>query len=47
MPYQIVVPEGSAPPLAPYSPGAKAGMRSTCPVRSRSTAPAISSVRTT
>ena len=25
MPYKIIVPEGSAPPLAPYSPGAKAG----------------------
>jgi aminoacrylate peracid reductase len=25
MPYQPVVPKGSAPPLAPYSPGAKAG----------------------
>ncbi|HEY7247878.1 MAG TPA: pyrimidine utilization protein C [Xanthobacteraceae bacterium] len=25
MPYQVVVPKGSAPPLAPYSPGAKAG----------------------
>jgi aminoacrylate peracid reductase len=25
MPYQIIVPEGSAPPLAQYSPGAKAG----------------------
>ncbi len=25
MPYQVVVPKGSAPPLAPYSPGTKAG----------------------
>jgi len=25
MPYQPIVPEGSPPPLAPYSPGAKAG----------------------
>jgi aminoacrylate peracid reductase len=25
MPYKVVVPKGSAPPLAPYSPGAKAG----------------------
>ena len=25
MPYEIVVPEGSAPPLAPYSPGVRAG----------------------
>jgi aminoacrylate peracid reductase len=25
MPYQPIVPKGSAPPLAPYSPGAKAG----------------------
>jgi aminoacrylate peracid reductase len=25
MPMQPIVPEGSAPPLAPYSPGAKAG----------------------
>lgn len=25
MPYQPVVPKGSPPPLAPYSPGAKAG----------------------
>lgn len=25
MPYQSIVPEGSAPPLAPYSPGARAG----------------------
>ena len=25
MPYKIIVPEGSAPPLAPYSPGAQAG----------------------
>ena len=25
MPFDIVVPEGSAPPLAPYSPGARAG----------------------
>ena len=25
MPYQVVVPKGSAPPLAPYSPGAKVG----------------------
>ena len=25
MPFQPVVPKGSAPPLAPYSPGAKAG----------------------
>jgi aminoacrylate peracid reductase len=25
MSYQVVVPEGSAPPLAPYSPGTKAG----------------------
>ena len=25
MPYKPVVPKGSAPPLAPYSPGAKAG----------------------
>ena len=25
MPYQVVVPKGSAPPLAPYSHGAKAG----------------------
>lgn len=25
MPYKTVVPEGSAPPLAPYSPGARAG----------------------
>ncbi len=25
MPYKIVVPEGSAPPLAPYSPGVRAG----------------------
>ncbi|UCE30794.1 MAG: pyrimidine utilization protein C [Burkholderiales bacterium] len=25
MPYQVVVPKGSAPPLAPYSPGARAG----------------------
>ena len=25
MPYTPVVPKGSAPPLAPYSPGAKAG----------------------
>jgi aminoacrylate peracid reductase len=25
MPYQVIVPKGSAPPLAPYSPGAKAG----------------------
>jgi aminoacrylate peracid reductase len=24
MPYQVIVPKGSAPPLAPYSPGAKA-----------------------
>jgi len=25
MPYEIVVPKGSAPPLAPYSPGTRAG----------------------
>ena len=25
MPYTPIVPKGSAPPLAPYSPGAKAG----------------------
>jgi aminoacrylate peracid reductase len=25
MSYQVIVPEGSAPPLAPYSPGTKAG----------------------
>ena len=25
MPYQVAVPKGSAPPLAPYSPGAKGG----------------------
>lgn len=25
MPYKIVVPEGSAPPLAPYSPGVRTG----------------------
>ena len=25
MPYDVIVPKGSAPPLAPYSPGAKAG----------------------
>ncbi|MYF06919.1 MAG: pyrimidine utilization protein C, partial [Rhodospirillaceae bacterium] len=25
MPYEIIVPEGSAPPLAPYSPGVRAG----------------------
>src|SRR6516164_1388904 len=25
MPYQVAVPKGSAPPLAPYSPGTKAG----------------------
>jgi aminoacrylate peracid reductase len=25
MPYEVIVPKGSAPPLAPYSPGAKAG----------------------
>ena len=25
MPYQPVIPKGSPPPLAPYSPGAKAG----------------------
>ncbi len=25
MPYEVVVPKGSAPPLAPYSPGARAG----------------------
>lgn len=25
MPFQVVVPKGSPPPLAPYSPGAKAG----------------------
>ena len=25
MPYKTVVPEGSAPPLAPYSPGVRAG----------------------
>ena len=25
MSYKVVVPKGSAPPLAPYSPGAKAG----------------------
>ena len=25
MPYEVVVPKGSAPPLAPYSPGTKAG----------------------
>ena len=25
MSYQVIVPKGSAPPLAPYSPGAKAG----------------------
>ncbi len=25
MPFQVVIPKGSAPPLAPYSPGAKAG----------------------
>jgi aminoacrylate peracid reductase len=25
MPYQVIVPKGSAPPLAPYSPGVKAG----------------------
>ena len=25
MPYKTIVPEGSAPPLAPYSPGARAG----------------------
>ncbi|HEX7054341.1 MAG TPA: Rid family hydrolase [Burkholderiales bacterium] len=25
MPYQPIVPKGSAPPLAPYSPGAKPG----------------------
>ena len=25
MSYQVVVPKGSAPPLAPYSPGTKAG----------------------
>ena len=25
MPYDVIVPKGSAPPLAPYSPGTKAG----------------------
>ena len=25
MPYKVIVPKGSAPPLAPYSPGIKAG----------------------
>lgn len=25
MPYEVVIPKGSAPPLAPYSPGSKAG----------------------
>jgi len=25
MPFKVIVPEGSPPPLAPYSPGAKAG----------------------
>lgn len=25
MPYEIIVPKGSAPPLAPYSPGTRAG----------------------
>ncbi len=25
MPFEVVVPQGSPPPLAPYSPGAKAG----------------------
>ena len=25
MSYQVIVPKGSAPPLAPYSPGVKAG----------------------
>jgi aminoacrylate peracid reductase len=25
MPYEVIVPKGSAPPLAPYSPGTKAG----------------------
>ncbi len=25
MPFEVIVPEGSPPPLAPYSPGAKAG----------------------
>ena len=25
MPYKVIVPEGSAPPLAPYSPGTRAG----------------------
>jgi aminoacrylate peracid reductase len=25
MPYKVIVPKGSAPPLAPYSPGTKAG----------------------
>jgi len=25
MPFDVIVPKGSAPPLAPYSPGAKAG----------------------
>jgi hypothetical protein len=24
MPYKVIVPKGSAPPLAPYSPGTKA-----------------------
>ena len=28
MSYQVIVPKGSAPPLAPYSPGTKAGKRS-------------------
>lgn len=25
MPYEVIIPEGSAPPLAPYSPGTRAG----------------------
>ena len=25
MPYDVIIPKGSAPPLAPYSPGTKAG----------------------
>ena len=25
MPYEVIIPKGSAPPLAPYSPGTKAG----------------------
>lgn len=25
MPFEVIVPKGSPPPLAPYSPGAKAG----------------------